>query len=188
MLCCCQPLLRNTVSTTPKVASCILLAPHQHHVIACRGCGGLKLTSPRIYSAVHTDDVHLTMVHLHARYPRARVAAVGYSLGSMILTKYVAEADSGHWPGGSLLCAAAMISNPFNLRPLDAWELDAAQLQPGERHCFKRSCTSVHLMQMSFSGSRTSILQRKFCPVPFNCPHAGQRLAFVSECSPSSAD
>ena len=49
------------------------------------------------YSAAFTDDVHLALRSVQSRYPGARVVASGYSLGALILTKYLAEADSGRW-------------------------------------------------------------------------------------------
>ncbi len=60
-----------------------------------------------------------------SRFPDAPIVAVGYSLGGLLLTKYVAEADSGlHIPGpgqprlwadGSGLAAAAVVSSPVSL-------------------------------------------------------------------------
>ena len=62
------------------------------------------MTSPRCYSAAFTDDVHQAVCELRRRFPAAPIVAAGYSLGAMLLTKYLAEADSGHWPGeGALL-------------------------------------------------------------------------------------
>jgi predicted alpha/beta-fold hydrolase len=60
---------------------------------------GLPLTSARCYSAAFTDDCHLGIEQVQERFPRAPLFAAGYSLGALILTKYLAEADSGKWPG-----------------------------------------------------------------------------------------
>ena len=57
------------------------------------------MTSPKCYSAAFTDDVHLGVEEVQRRFPDAPLFAAGFSLGSMILTKYLAEADSGKWPG-----------------------------------------------------------------------------------------
>ena len=66
---------------------------------------GLPMTSPRCYSAAFTDDVHQAVCELQRRFPGAPIVAAGYSLGAMLLTKYLAEADSGHWPGeGTQVC------------------------------------------------------------------------------------
>ena len=56
------------------------------------------MTSPRCYSASFTDDVHQAVGALRARFPAAPLLAAGYSLGALILTKYLAEVDQGHWP------------------------------------------------------------------------------------------
>ena len=63
-------------------------------VLNYRGCNGLPLTSGRGYAATMTGDVHLAISSIIALYPRAPLFAVGYSLGGVILTKYLAESDS----------------------------------------------------------------------------------------------
>lgn len=57
------------------------------------------MTTPRCYSAAFTDDAHAAVEEVQLRFPDAPLFAAGYSLGSLILTKYLAEADSGKWPG-----------------------------------------------------------------------------------------
>ncbi len=39
------------------------------------------------------------MEEIQRRFPDAPLFAAGYSLGSLILTKYLAEADTGKWVG-----------------------------------------------------------------------------------------
>ena len=39
------------------------------------------------------------MEEIQRRFPDAPLFAAGYSLGSLILTKYLAEADTGKWMG-----------------------------------------------------------------------------------------
>ena len=41
----------------------------------------------------------LSPMQLPRRFPKAPLFAAGYSLGALILTKYLAEADTGKWPG-----------------------------------------------------------------------------------------
>ena len=64
------------------------------------------MTSPRCYSAAFTDDVHQAVCELRCRFPGAPLLSAGYSLGAVILTKYLSEADSGHWPGEGTLTTA----------------------------------------------------------------------------------
>ena len=66
------------------------------------------MTSPKCYSAAFTDDVHLGVEEVQRRFPDAPLFAAGFSLGSMILTKYLAEADSGKWPGQGELGSSLM--------------------------------------------------------------------------------
>ena len=76
----------------------------------------------------------MSHAHVQARFPSAPVMAVGYSLGALILTKYLSEVDSGvlGWHGGvgvvaraspgsaphsssGKLVAAAVVSSPVSL-------------------------------------------------------------------------
>ncbi|KAK9832174.1 hypothetical protein WJX74_001666 [Apatococcus lobatus] len=85
-------------------------------VMVYRGCGGVELLNDQIYSANFTDDAHLAVETINRQYPNAKLTAVGFSLGSIILTKYLGEADSGHWePEGDGIAAAVAISSPFCL-------------------------------------------------------------------------
>ena len=60
---------------------------------------GLPLTNSRTYYAAFTDDAHFAVEEIQRRFPDAPLFAAGYSLGSLILTKYLAEADTGKWVG-----------------------------------------------------------------------------------------
>ncbi|KAL3157532.1 hypothetical protein ABBQ32_011990 [Trebouxia sp. C0010 RCD-2024] len=83
-------------------------------VLNYRGCAGLQLTSPAVYCASFTDDVHLAVQEIQTQFPEARVFAAGYSLGSLILCKYLAECGNGTWKAaGSGISSAVMVSNPF---------------------------------------------------------------------------
>ena len=75
-------------------------------VLNYRGCAGLQLTSPAVYCASFTDDVHLAVQEIHTQFPEARVFAAGYSLGSLILCKYLAECGNGTWKAEGVLVLA----------------------------------------------------------------------------------
>eukprot|EP00762_Andalucia_godoyi_P004403 ANDGO_08144.mRNA.1 Abhydrolase domain-containing protein len=79
-------------------------------VFTYRGCGGLSFTSPRSYCAADTADVRLGIEEVCRKYPDAPKAIVGFSLGSILLLKYLAE-EGNRAP---FLCACS-VSNPFNL-------------------------------------------------------------------------
>ncbi len=79
------------------MCSCIAAKGWRSVVLNYRGCAGLELTSPTLYCASFTDDVHLAVEEIHHQFPNARLFAAGYSLGSLILCKYLAEAANGTW-------------------------------------------------------------------------------------------
>lgn len=64
-------------------------------VLNLRGCGGTELTSGRGYTALQAPDVAVAVGSVAARYPRAPLLGVGFSLGAVLMAKYVAEADMG---------------------------------------------------------------------------------------------
>lgn len=51
----------------------------------------MPLTSPQFYSAGHTDDIRVAVMHIANRYPKARLLGIGFSLGANVLTRYLAE-------------------------------------------------------------------------------------------------
>lgn len=58
-------------------------------VLNYRGLGGLKLRTPRIYNSTNTEDLHIAVCHIQARFPNAPKMAVGCSLGGMLLFNYL---------------------------------------------------------------------------------------------------
>lgn len=52
---------------------------------------GVKLTSPQLYSAAHTDDIRVALMYISRLYPHAPLLGLGYSLGANVLTRYLAE-------------------------------------------------------------------------------------------------
>ncbi|KAH9854129.1 AB-hydrolase YheT [Lenzites betulinus] len=60
-------------------------------VVNFRGCAGVPLTSPQLYSALHTDDIRVAVMYIAKLYPRATLIGVGFSLGANVLTRYLAE-------------------------------------------------------------------------------------------------
>ena len=72
--------------------------------LLCRGCGGLKLESPRPYSQLDTDDVQTAIAGLRNMYPDAPILLAGYSMGAMLVAKYLAEARNNGASGGEAAC------------------------------------------------------------------------------------
>ncbi|KAG8382564.1 hypothetical protein BUALT_Bualt05G0090500 [Buddleja alternifolia] len=83
-------------------------------VFNSRGCGGSPVTTPQFYSASFLGDISEVVEHVGKRYPRAKLYAVGWSLGANILVRYVGQ--------GSKCCplaGAVSLCNPFNLMIAD---------------------------------------------------------------------
>ncbi|KAI0273611.1 AB-hydrolase YheT [Gloeopeniophorella convolvens] len=79
-------------------------------VINSRGCAGVPLTTPQLYSSCHTDDLRQALLHISQRYPEAPLLGLGFSLGANILTRYVAEEGEG-----CRLISACTLACPWDL-------------------------------------------------------------------------
>lgn len=56
-----------------------------------RGRGGMELRTPRLYCAANFEDVELVIDSLRERNPNSLLVASGFSMGGMVLTRYLAE-------------------------------------------------------------------------------------------------
>lgn len=65
----------------------------------------------RSYHSGETEDLGTVVAHVRARFPRAALAAVGYSLGGNVLLKYLGEQGRA----SPLTCATA-VSVPYDLK------------------------------------------------------------------------
>ncbi|WP_281645864.1 hydrolase [Parendozoicomonas sp. Alg238-R29] len=75
-----------------------------------RGCGGEPNNLPAGYHSGISSDLKLVITALRERFPERTFMAVGYSLGSSVLLKYLAEeGEMSH------LAAAVAVSVPFEL-------------------------------------------------------------------------
>ncbi|KAF3434194.1 hypothetical protein FNV43_RR25297 [Rhamnella rubrinervis] len=79
-------------------------------VFNSRGCGDSPVTTPQFYSASFLGDMREVVAHVGARYPKANLYAVGWSLGANILVRYLGQ-ESHSCP----LSGAVSLCNPFNL-------------------------------------------------------------------------
>lgn len=75
-----------------------------------RGCSGPPNRLRRIYHSGDTDGLRFLLSILARRFPRRKIAVVGYSIGGNVLLKYLGESGSR-----SRVSAAAAISVPFDL-------------------------------------------------------------------------
>jgi predicted alpha/beta-fold hydrolase len=91
-----------------------------------RGCGGVKMTTPRGYTAAYTGDLRGLVLQLSLRMQNGvRIFLVGNSLGANIVTKYLGEEGlAGTLPkavaggvslGNPILFRANQIKFPHNI-------------------------------------------------------------------------
>lgn len=88
----------------------------QSVVMIYRGLVGLKLTTPRGYSAGWTSDMDFAVQHIHQLRPHSPLYAIGYSVGANILVKYLGEQGKN-----TRFRAALSFGNPFNLPMSSEW-------------------------------------------------------------------
>jgi len=86
-------------------------------VVNFRGCAGVPITSPQLYSAGYTDDIRQALMYIKNRYPRAPLIGVGFSLGANVLTRYIAEegTDSRLVAGCAMACPWDLAKNNIAL-------------------------------------------------------------------------
>ncbi|KAJ7774649.1 Alpha/Beta hydrolase protein [Mycena maculata] len=87
-------------------------------VVNFRGCAGVPITSPQLYSAGHTGDIRQALVYISQLYPRAPLLGLGFSLGANVLTRYLAEEgeESRLSSGCALACPWDLAKNNDGLR------------------------------------------------------------------------
>ncbi|KIP07410.1 hypothetical protein PHLGIDRAFT_105769 [Phlebiopsis gigantea 11061_1 CR5-6] len=60
-------------------------------IINFRGCSGVPVTSPYLYSAGCTSDMRAALLHISKLYPAAPLLGLGFSLGASVLIRYLGE-------------------------------------------------------------------------------------------------
>ncbi|KAJ3241709.1 hypothetical protein HDU81_011033 [Chytriomyces hyalinus] len=75
-----------------------------------RGCGGLAVKTPQLYSGSYTDDLRAMIDFIHKTHPDSPLIGIGFSLGANIMLKCVGE-DGPH----TKLMACISVANPFDL-------------------------------------------------------------------------
>ncbi|KAJ7285857.1 Alpha/Beta hydrolase protein [Mycena rebaudengoi] len=87
-------------------------------VVNFRGCAGVPITSPQLYSAGHTGDIRDALIYISAIYPKAPLMGLGFSLGANVLTRYLAEEgeNSRLSSGCALACPWDLAKNNHGLR------------------------------------------------------------------------
>lgn len=118
----CDELSRPIILIVPGLtgsseAGYVRRSAHQLHAnhgfrVAClnpRGRGGNKIGTPFLYSAGYTQDLRRVVDYIKSQFPAAPLSAVGYSLGSNYLAKFVGEQGED-----CKLCAAVCLACPVD--------------------------------------------------------------------------
>jgi predicted alpha/beta-fold hydrolase len=90
---------------------------------------GTPITTPRLYSACHTDDLRQSLFYLSAMFPKAPLLGIGYSLGANVLTRYLAEegGNSRLVSGCVVNCVGdfipAVMVRPLTIQLRQPWDL-----------------------------------------------------------------
>jgi len=84
-------------------------------VINFRGCAGVPLTSPRLYSAACTDDLACGALYISSLFPKAKLIGVGFSLGANVVTRYLGEEGVNSRLAGG--CVLACVGTPPRVSP-----------------------------------------------------------------------
>ncbi|RKP13055.1 Alpha/Beta hydrolase protein [Piptocephalis cylindrospora] len=79
-------------------------------VVNFRGCANTPVTSPQLYNGGYTKDFRLALARIQTLIPNAPLGAVGFSLGSNLLVKYLGE-EGKEAP----FRFAMSVGNPFDL-------------------------------------------------------------------------
>ncbi|OCF36347.1 anon-23da protein [Kwoniella heveanensis BCC8398] len=79
-------------------------------VVNFRGCAGVPVTSPQMYSAGTTMDLASALHFLRYRYPSSPFHGIGFSLGASVLSRYLGETGSS-----SLLSSGIVLGCPWDL-------------------------------------------------------------------------
>ncbi|PCH35623.1 AB-hydrolase YheT [Wolfiporia cocos MD-104 SS10] len=79
-------------------------------VVNFRGCAGVPITSPQLYSAGHTEDIRVAVYYIRKKYPCAPLLGLGFSLGANVLVRYLSEEGEN-----SRLSSACVLACPWDL-------------------------------------------------------------------------
>ncbi|KAF9464677.1 AB-hydrolase YheT [Collybia nuda] len=116
-------------------------------VVNFRGCAGVPITSPQLYSAGHTDDLRQALLYISKLYPKAPLLGLGFSLGANVMTRYLAE--EGEKSRLQSACALACLT-----RPLEPWDLEQNNIG------LLSSFLGKHVYSKGMGGNLLNLLKR----------------------------
>jgi len=121
-------------------------------VINFRGCAGVPITSSRFYSAGHTDDTRNALLYIANQYPKAPLLALGFSLGSNVITRYLGEEKEN-----ARLHAACALACPWDLEDNNDRLLS--------------SYFGKHIYSKGMGGNLLNVLKRHYKPLTADPDH-----------------
>jgi abhydrolase domain-containing protein 1/3 len=119
-------------------------------VLNHRGITRLPVTY-RFSCAANSDDLELVVEHIHQRFPKCRICAVGVSLGGMITTNYLVRMSMSNKDSG--LHAGLVISIPY-----DSFKAADSLEKPVPCFLFNRFLTRK--LQKLFVTNRDALLSK----------------------------
>ena len=94
----------------PGIITALLKEGYRVAFLHSRGCSGEPNRLPITFHAADTSELNHLVNTIHAQFPVAPIAAIGFSLGGSILLKWLAETSNTN-----LLSAAVAVCVPFDL-------------------------------------------------------------------------
>ncbi|WWC85872.1 uncharacterized protein L201_000739 [Kwoniella dendrophila CBS 6074] len=82
-------------------------------VVNFRGCAGVPVTTPQMYSAGTTMDLASALHFIRNRYPSSPLYGIGFSLGASVLSRYLGETGES-----SLLSSGIILGCPWDLNAM----------------------------------------------------------------------
>ncbi|KAF9564656.1 AB-hydrolase YheT [Agrocybe pediades] len=127
-------------------------------VINFRGCAGVPITSPLLYSAGHTDDTRQALLYIASQYPNAPLLGLGFSLGSNVLTRYLGEEGEQ-----SRVHSACVLACPWDLKQ--------------NNHGLLQSFTGKHIYSKGMGGNLLRLLKKHLHALIQDPDHAVAKAA-----------
>ncbi|ODV87383.1 hypothetical protein CANARDRAFT_5922 [[Candida] arabinofermentans NRRL YB-2248] len=79
-------------------------------VLNSRGCCRSRITTPVLYTGLHTDELRYFVRRLHKKFPNKQIHLAGFSFGGLVIANYLAEEGDK-----SIITSAITCSSPWNL-------------------------------------------------------------------------
>lgn len=138
-----------------------------------RGCGHVKLSTPRGYTAAYTGDLRSLVNQISARLDNnVSVFLVGNSLGANIMTKYLGEEgrcgtlpsciSGGVALGNPLLIDSSIVKFPFNI--LMALGVKKIYLENVKQIIGMNDARSLHILKKGFMAPTIAAFDNAIAP------------------------